>query len=108
MVVALDLDQAAEQEEASLLPTVKPARDLEDWVGRSQLEVWVVQLMVMAPLVPQVTGESEAPEAMAHFTAVAVAVAVTMAVAVAEQMLTHAAPMPEAAVVDLHTPTHLL
>ena len=71
-------------------------------------EVWVVQRMAMAPRVPQVIGESEAPEAMAHCTAVAVAVAVTMAVAVAEQMLTHAAPMPEAVVVDLHTPTHLL
>jgi hypothetical protein len=91
-----------------LLPTVKPDRDLEDWVVPSQPEVWVVQRMAMAPLAPQVIGESEAPEAMAHFTAVAVAVAVTMAVAVAEQMLTHAAPMPEAAVVDLHTPTHLL
>jgi hypothetical protein len=41
---------------------------------------------------------------MAHFTAVVVVVAVTMAVAVVEQMLTHAAPMPAAAVADLHTP----
>ena len=40
--------------------------------------------------------------------AVAVAVAVTTAVAVVAQTLTHAAPTPEAAVVDLHTPTHLL
>ena len=71
-------------------------------------EVWVVQRMAMAPRVPQVIGEWEAPEAMAHCTEAAVAVAVTMAVAVVEQMLTHAAPMPAAVVVDLHTPTHLL
>ena len=70
----------------------------------SLLEVWVVQRMAMAPRVPQVIGESEAPEAMAHFTAVAVAVAVTTVVAVAVQMLTLAAPMPGAVVVDLHTP----
>jgi hypothetical protein len=44
---------------------------------------------------------------MAHFTEAAVAVAVTMAVAVVEQMLTHAAPMPAAVVVDLHTPTQV-
>jgi hypothetical protein len=41
---------------------------------------------------------------MAHSTEVAVAVAVTTAVAVVAQTLTHAAPMPEAAVEDLHTP----
>ena len=70
-------------------------------------EVWVVQRMAMEPRVPQVIGESEAPEAMAHFTAVAVVVAVTMAVAVVEQMLTLAAPMPEAVVVDLHTLTQV-
>jgi hypothetical protein len=107
-VAALVLDQEAEQEEAWLVPTEKPARDLEDWVVLSQPEVWVVQHMVMAPLVPQVIGESEALVAMAHSTEVAVAVAVTTAVAVVEQMLTHAAPMPAAAAVDLHTPTHLL
>jgi hypothetical protein len=45
---------------------------------------------------------------MVHCTAAAVAVAVTTAVAVVAQTLTHAAPTPEAAVVDLHTPTHLL
>jgi hypothetical protein len=106
-VAALVLDQEAEQEEAWLVPTEKPARDLEDWVVLSQPEVWVVQHMVMAPLVPQVIGESEVLEAMAHFTEVAVAVAVTTAVAVVEQMLTHAAPTPEAAVVDLHTPTQV-
>jgi hypothetical protein len=38
---------------------------------------------------------------------VAVVVAVTTAVAVVAQTLTHAAPMPEAAVVDLHTPTQV-
>jgi hypothetical protein len=58
----------------------------------------------MAPLVPEVTGELEAPVAMAHSTEVAVAVVVTTVAAVAEQMLTHAAPMPEAEVEDLHTP----
>jgi hypothetical protein len=63
--------------------------------------------MAMALLVPQVIGESEAPVAMAHCTEVAVAVAVTTAVAVVAQTLTHAAPMPEAAVVDLHTPTQV-
>ena len=87
---------------------VKPAKAQEDLVVLSLPEVWGVQRMAMAHRVPQVIGESEAPEAMAHFTAVAVVVAVTMAVAVAEQTLTHAAPTPEAAVVDLHTPTHLL
>ena len=85
----------------------KPAKDLEDLVVLSPQEVWVVQLTAMAPLVPQVIGESEAPEAMAHCTEVAVAVAATTAVAVAEQTLTHAAPTPEAAVVDLHTPTQV-
>ncbi len=82
----------------------KPARDLEDWVVLSLPEVWVVQHMAMAPLVPQVTGELEALVAMAHCTAAAVAAAVTTEVAVAEPMLTRAAPMPEAAVEDLHTP----
>ncbi len=86
------------------MPTEKPARDLEDWVVLSPQEVWVVQHMAMAPLVPQVTGELEALVAMAHSTEVAVAVAVTTAVAVVAQTLTHAAPMPEAAVEDLHTP----
>jgi hypothetical protein len=90
-----------------LLPTVKPAKAQEDRVVLSLPEVWVVQRMAMAPRVPQVIGESEAPEAMAHFTEAAVAVAVTMAVAVVEQMLTHAAPMPAAVVVDLHTPTQV-
>jgi hypothetical protein len=87
-----------------LVPTVKPARDLEDWVVLSQPEAWVVQHMAMALLALQVIGESEAPEAMAHFTAVAEAVAVSTVVAVVAQTLTHAAPMPEAVVVDLHTP----
>jgi hypothetical protein len=41
---------------------------------------------------------------MAHCTEVAVAVAVTTAVAVVAQTLTHAAPTPEVAVEDLHTP----
>ena len=91
-----------------MLPTVKPARDLEDWVVPSQPEVWVVQHTVMALLAPQVIGESEVLVAMALCTAAAVVVAVTTAVAVVEQMLTHAAPMPEAVVADLHTPTHLL
>ena len=91
-----------------MLPTVKPARDLEDWVVPSQPEVWVVQHMVMAPQVPKVIGESEVLVAMAHCTAAAVEVAVTTAVAVVAQTLTHAAPTPEAAAVDLHTPTHLL
>ena len=67
-------------------------------------EVWVVQHTVMAPLVPQVIGEWEVLVVMGHSTEVAVAVAVTTAVAVAVQMLTLAAPMPEAVVVDLHTP----
>jgi hypothetical protein len=107
-VAALVLAQEAEQEEAWLVPTVKPARDLEDWVVPSQPEVWVVQHTVMALLAPQVIGESEVLVAMVHCTAAAVAVAVTTAVAVVAQTLTHAAPMPEAAVVDLHTPTHLL
>ena len=87
-----------------MVPTVKPARDLEDWVVLSQPEVWVVQHMVMAPLVPQVIGESEVLEAMAHSTEVAVAVAVTTVAAAEEQMLTHVVPMPEAAVEDLPTP----
>jgi hypothetical protein len=107
-VAALVLAQEAEQEEAWLVPTVKPARDLEDWVVPSQPEVWVVQHTVMALLAPQVIGESEVLVAMVHCTEVAVVVAVTTAVAVVAQTLTHAAPMPEAAVVDLHTPTHLL
>jgi hypothetical protein len=106
-VAALVLDQEAEQEAAWLVPTEKPARDLADWVVPSQPEVWVVQHMVMALLVPQVIGESEVLEAMAHCTEVAVVVAVTTAVAVVAQTLTHAAPMPEAAVVDLHTPTQV-
>jgi hypothetical protein len=101
------LDQEAEQEAAWLVPTEKPARDLADWVVPSQPEVWEEQHMVMAPQVPKVIGESEAPVAMAHCTEVAVAVAVTTAVAVVAQTLTHAAPMPEAAVVDLHTPTQV-
>ena len=90
------------------MPTVKPAKALEDWVAHSLPEVWVVQHMAMAPLVPQVTGESEVLEDMAHCTAAAVAVAVTTAVAVAEPMLTHVALMPEVAVADLHIPTRLL
>jgi hypothetical protein len=107
-VAALVLAQEAEQEEAWLVPTVKLARDLEDWVVPSQPEVWVVQHTLMALLAPQVIGESEVLVAMVHCTAAAVAVAVTTAVAVVAQTLTHAAPTPEAAVVDLHTPTHLL
>jgi hypothetical protein len=63
--------------------------------------------MVMAPLVPQVIGESEVLEAMAHCTEVAVVVAVTMAAVAVAQTLTHAALTPEAAVVDLHTPTQV-
>jgi hypothetical protein len=63
--------------------------------------------MAMAPQVPKVIGESEAPVAMAHCTEVAVVVAVTTAAAVVAQTLTLAAPMPEAAVVDLHTPTQV-
>ena len=106
-VAALVLDQEAELEEAWLVPTEKPDRDLEDWVVPSQPEVWVVQHMAMAPLVPQVIGESEAPVAMGHSTEVAVAVEVTTAVAVVAQTLTHAAPTPEAAVVVLHTPTQV-
>jgi hypothetical protein len=106
-VAALVLAQEAEQEEAWLVPTVKPARDLEDWVVPSQPEVWVVQHTVMALLAPQVIGESEVLVAMVHCTEVAVAVAVTMAVVAVAQTLTHAAPMPEAAVVDLHTPTQV-
>ena len=86
------------------MPTVKPAKDLADWVVLSPQEVWVVQHMAMAPSVPQVTGESEVLEDMAHCTAAAVAVAVTTVAAAAEPMLTHAAPMPEAVVEDLHTP----
>jgi hypothetical protein len=101
------LDQEAEQEAAWLVPTEKPARDLADWVVPSQPEVWVVQHTVMALLVPQVIGESEVLVAMAHCTEVAVVVAVTTAVAVVAQTLTHAAPTPEAAVVDLHTPTQV-
>jgi hypothetical protein len=106
-VAALVLDQEAEQEEAWLVPTEKPARDLEDWVVPSQPEVWVVQHMVMAPQAPKVIGVSEVLVAMAPSTEVAVAVAVTMAVVAVAQTLTHAAPMPEAAVVDLHTPTQV-
>jgi hypothetical protein len=106
-VAALVLDQEAEQEEAWLVPTEKPARDLEDWEVPSQPEVWVVQHMVMAPQVPKVIGVSEVLEAMAHCTEVAVAVAVTMAVAAVALTLTHAAPTPEAVVVDLHTPTQV-
>jgi hypothetical protein len=87
-----------------LVPTVKPARDLEDWVVLSQQEVWVVQHMAMAPLVPQVIGESEVTGVMAHSTAAVVAVAVTTVAAAEEQMLTHVVPMPEAAVEDLPTP----
>ena len=60
--------------------------------------------MAMAPLAPQVIGESEVLADMAHCTAAAVAVAVTTAVAVEEPMLTHVVPMLEAAVEDLHTP----
>jgi L-alanine-DL-glutamate epimerase-like enolase superfamily enzyme len=63
--------------------------------------------MVMAPQVPKVIGVSEVLEAMAHCTEVAVVVAVTMAVAAVALTLTHAAPTPEAAVVDLHTPTQV-
>jgi hypothetical protein len=106
-VAALVLDQEAEQEEAWLVPTEKPDRDLEDWVVLSQPEVWVVQHTVMAPLVPQVIGESEVLVVMGHSTEVAVAVAVTTAVAVVAQTLTHAAPTPEAAVVDPHTLTQV-
>jgi hypothetical protein len=106
-VAALVLDQEAEQEEAWLVPTEKPARDLEDWVVPSQPEVWVVHHMVMAPQVPKVIGVSEVRVAMAPSTEVAVAVAVTMAVVAVAQTLTHAAPMPEVAVVDLHTPTQV-
>ena len=90
-----------------MVPTEKPARDLADWVVLSQPEVWGVQHTVMAPQVPKVTGESEVLEAMAHSTEVAVAVAVTTVVAVVAQTLTHAAPMPEAAAVDLHIPTQV-
>jgi hypothetical protein len=106
-VAALVLDQEAEQEEAWLVPTEKPDRDLEDWVVLSQPEVWVVQHTVMAPLVPQVIGESEVLVVLGHSTEVAVAVAVTTAVAVVAQTLTHAAPTPEAAVVDPHTLTQV-
>jgi hypothetical protein len=38
-VVALVLDQAAEQEVAWLVPTVKPARDLAAWAALSRPEV---------------------------------------------------------------------
>ena len=106
-VAALVLDQEAELEEAWLVPTEKPARDLADWVVPSQPEVWVVQHMVMAPQVPKVIGESEVLVAMAHCTEVAVAVAATTAVVAVAQTLTHAAPMPEVAVVDLHTLTQV-
>jgi hypothetical protein len=48
--------------------------------------------------------ESEALGDLALCTEVAVAVAVTSAGAAVEPTLTHAAPMPVVAVVDLHTP----
>jgi hypothetical protein len=106
-VAALVLDQEAEQEVAWLVPPVKPGRDLAAWGDLSPQEVWVEQQMVKVHQALKVIGVSEVLEAMAHSTEVAVAVAVTMAVAAVAQTLTHAAPTPEAAVVDLHTPTQV-
>jgi hypothetical protein len=62
----------------------------------------------MAPPVPKVNSESEVLEVMVLCTAVAEAAVVTSAVEEAALMLTLAALMPEAAVVDLHTPMQTL
>ena len=89
------------------MPTEKPAKDRVAWGDLRVQEVWVVQHMVTAPRVPKVIGESVALVVMAPFTAEAVAAAVTTVAAAVAQTLTHAAPMPEAAVVDLPTPTQV-
>jgi hypothetical protein len=61
----------------------------------------------MAHPVPKVNSVSEVLEAMVLCTAAAVAAVVTSAVAEVALMLTLAALMPAAVVVDLHTPTRL-
>jgi hypothetical protein len=53
---------------------------------------------------PKAIGESVAREDQVHCTAAAVVAVVTTAVAVAALTKIGAAPMPEEAAVDLHTP----
>jgi hypothetical protein len=106
-VAALVLDQEAEQEEAWLVPPVKPGRDLAAWGDLSPQEVWVGQQMVKVHQALKVIGESEVLEDMVPCTAVVEAAAVTTVAVAVELMLTHAAPTLAAVAVDLHTPTQV-
>ena len=63
--------------------------------------------MARALRVPKVNSVSEAREDMVLCTAAVAEAADTTAVAEVALIPTHAAPMPAAAVVDLHTPTQL-
>ena len=83
---------------------VRPVKELEALVDRKTPAVLAEFLTDQAAPVPKVIGELVVPEAQAHCTAAAVVVVVTSAVAVAALTKIGAAPTPEEAEVDLHTP----
>jgi hypothetical protein len=104
-VEVLDLDQVEAQAEAWLVLTARPVRVQEAWVVLSLMEDWAELTTVKELQVPPVTGELEAPEAMAHSTAVAVEAADTTAAAVEARMKILVALMPVAVEAVPHTPT---
>jgi hypothetical protein len=98
------LVQAVEQEVVLSAGPERPVKEPEDLVVRKTPAVPGEFLTDRAAPVPKVIGESVAREDQVHCTAaVAVAVATT-AVAVAALTKIGAAPTPEEAEVDLHTP----
>ena len=98
------LVQAVEQEVVLSEDLERPVKELEDLVVRKTPVVLEEFLTDRAAPVPKVIGELVAREDQVHCTAAAVVAVVTSAVAVAALTKIGAAPTPEEAEVDLHTP----
>jgi hypothetical protein len=98
------LVQAVEPEVVLSAVRVRPVKELEVLVVRKTPAVLGEFLTDQAARVLKVIGESVAREDQVHCTAAAVAVAGTTVAVVAALTKIGAAPMPEEAVVDLHTP----
>ena len=98
------LVQAVEQEVVLSAGLERPVKELEVLVVRKTPAVLGEFLTDQAARVLKVIGESVAREDQVHCTAAAVVVVVTTAVAVAALTKIGAAPMPEEAAADLHTP----
>jgi hypothetical protein len=99
------LVQAVEPEVVLSEGPVRPVKELEALVVRKSPAVLAEFLTDQAAPVLKAIGELVVPEVQARCTAVAVAVPDTTAVAVAALTKILAALTPEAAGVDLHTPT---